>query len=62
MSRRIRTKHKYHIKKTKKNKNKKTKKKKIKSKKKIYKEYGPGLKYLIFDGNKNVFKFVGKII
>ena len=43
-------------------KNKKTKKKKIKSKKKIYKEYGPGLKYLIFDGNKNVFKFVGKII
>ena len=62
MSRRIRTKHKYHIKKTKKNKkqNKKTKKKKIKSKKKIYKEYGPGLKYLIFDGNKNVFKYVGK--
>ena len=25
---------------------------------KIYKEYGPGLKYLIFDGNKNVFKFI----
>ena len=41
---------------------KKNKKKKIKSKKKIYKEYGPGLKYLIYDGNKNVFKYVGKII
>ena len=41
---------------------KKTKKKKIKSKKKIYKEYGPGLKYLIYDGNKNVFKYVGEII
>ena len=29
------------------------------TKKKIYKEYGPGLKYLIFDGYKHVFKFVG---
>ena len=55
MSRRLRTKHKYPIKKTKK---KKTKKKNIKKDKKIYKEYGPGLKYLIYDGNKNVFKFV----
>ena len=26
--------------------------------KKIYKTYGPGLKYLIYDGNKHVFKFV----
>ena len=43
-------------------KNKKTKNNRIKTKKKIYKEYGPGLKYLIYDGNKNVFKFVGKII
>ena len=38
-------------KKTKRNKNKKIHTK-------IYKEYGPGLKYLIFDGKKNVFKFV----
>lgn len=33
--------------------------KKHKTKKKIYKEYGPGLKYLIFDGYKHVFKFIG---
>tara|TARA_A100001011_G_C14116943_1_gene759491 strand:+ start:831 stop:998 length:168 start_codon:yes stop_codon:yes gene_type:complete len=39
-------------------KNKKTKKKRIKNK--IYKEYGPGLRYLIFDGNKHVFKFIKK--
>ena len=39
-------------------KNKKTKKKRIKNK--IYKEYGPGLRYLIYDGNKHVFKFVKK--
>jgi len=32
---------------------------KTKTKKKIYKEYGPGLKYLIFDGEKHVFKFIG---
>jgi len=32
---------------------------KTKSKKKIYKEYGPGLRYLIFDGEKHVFKFIG---
>ena len=38
---------------------KKTKKQRIKIKK-IYKEYGPGLKYLIYDGNKHVFKYVGK--
>ena len=41
---------------------KKTKRNKIKNKciksEKVYKEYGPGLKYLIFDGKKNVFKFV----
>ena len=48
----------------KKTKYRKRTKKRIKSKKKIYKEYGPGLKYLIYDGNKNgnknVFKYVGK--
>ena len=38
-------------------KNKRTKKRRIKNKK-VYKEYGPGLKYLIFDGKKNVFKFI----
>jgi hypothetical protein len=32
---------------------------KTKTKKKIYKEYGPGLRYLIFDGEKHVFKFIG---
>ena len=41
-------------------KNKKTKSKFMKKEKtrKIYKEYGPGLIYLIYDGNKHVFKFV----
>lgn len=38
------------------------KKSKSKSKKKetkiIYKEYSPGLKYMIFDGNKYVFKYI----
>jgi len=33
-------------------------KNKVKNVKKIYKTYGPGLKYLIYDGNKHVFKFV----
>ena len=43
----------------KKQKNKKTlSKNKGKNVKKIYKTYGPGLKYLIYDGNKHVFKFV----
>ena len=44
-----------------KKKKKYNKKYKIKknTKKKIYKEYGPGLKYLIFDGYKHVFKFIG---
>ena len=40
-----------------KNKDKTKKKKKTK---KIYKEFGPGLRYLIYDGNKHVFKFVKK--
>ena len=39
-------------------KNKKTKNNRIKKSKKIYKEYGQGLKYLIYDGNKHVFKYV----
>ena len=39
-------------------KNKRTKNKRIKKNNKIYKEYGPGLKYLIYDGNKHVFKYV----
>ena len=38
--------------------NKKTKKK-CKTKKKIYKEFGPGLRYMVFDGYKHVFRFVG---
>ena len=38
----------------------KTKKRSNRSKpKKIYKEFGPGLRYLIFDGYKHVFRFVG---
>lgn len=32
--------------------------KKKKKLKKIYKEYGPGLKYMIFDGYKHVFKYM----
>jgi len=44
-------------KRTKKKTKNKTKKQRIKSRK-VYKEYGPGLKYLIFDGKKNVFKFI----
>jgi len=49
------------LKKKKKKLTKRRKKTKIKTKtkKKIYKEYGPGLRYLIFDGEKHVFKFIG---
>jgi hypothetical protein len=36
------------------------KSKPISSPKKIYKEYGPGLKYMIFDGKKHVFKYIEK--
>ena len=43
-----------------KHKIKKTKSKYKKNKGKIYKEFGPGLRYLIYDGNKHVFKFVKK--
>jgi hypothetical protein len=43
-----------------KKRSKKMKKKTIKAKrKKIYKTYGPDLRYLIFDGKNHVFKFVG---
>lgn len=43
-----------------KHKIKKTKSKYKKNKKtgEIYKEFGPGLRYLIYDGNKHVFKFI----
>lgn len=41
-----------------KHKIKKTKSKYKKNKGKIYKEFGPGLRYLIYDGNKHVFKFI----
>jgi hypothetical protein len=41
-------------------KKKKTKNKYTKNNKEIFKEYGPGLTYLIYDGNKHVFKFVKK--
>jgi hypothetical protein len=37
---------------------KKSKSKSKKETKIIYKEYSPGLKYMIFDGNKNVFKYI----
>ena len=40
-------------------KNKRKTKIKTKTKKKIYKEYGPGLRYIIFDGEKHVFTFIG---
>tara|TARA_X000000950_G_scaffold232017_1_gene280816 strand:+ start:251 stop:412 length:162 start_codon:yes stop_codon:yes gene_type:complete len=40
----------------KKKKTKKTKKKK--QSKIVYKIYGDGLKYMIFDGKKNVFRYI----
>lgn len=30
-------------------------------KEKSYKDYGEGLKYMIFDGKHHVFKYVGKL-
>lgn len=44
---------------SKKTKKKKNTLKKSNKNKKIYKNYGPGLLYLIFDGKKHVFKFIG---
>ncbi len=33
----------------------------MKTKKKVYKEFGEGLRYLIYDGEKPVFRYVGSL-
>ena len=33
----------------------------MKTKKKVYKEFGEGLRYLIHDGKKPVFRYVGSL-
>ena len=59
-------KHKYGIKTRRKHRNKTKRKRRTLTKnndlkdKKVFKDYGDGIIYMIFDGNKHVFKYVGK--